>query len=93
MTEAAAEASELASVSGARTGDALAGGIACLGGFAQRCVKERRTGSARSRSVRSGVELSCTKADESGAPGSRGKGPAFHGATHGLASGAIATAE
>jgi hypothetical protein len=30
---AAAEASELASVSGARTGDALAGGIACLGGF------------------------------------------------------------
>jgi len=35
MTEAAAEASELASVSGARTGDALAGGTAWLAGFAQ----------------------------------------------------------
>jgi hypothetical protein len=37
MTEAAAEASESASVSGARTGDALAGGIACLAVF---CVAE-----------------------------------------------------
>ena len=33
MTEAAAEASESASVSGARTGDALAGVPACLAGF------------------------------------------------------------
>jgi len=33
MTEAAAEASELASVSEARTGDALAGVTACLAGF------------------------------------------------------------
>ena len=73
MTEAAAEASDSGSVSGARTGDALAGGIACLGGFVQRCVTERRTGSARSRSVRSGVELSCAKADESGAVGAEAR--------------------
>jgi hypothetical protein len=33
MTEAAAEASESESVSGARTGDALAGVPACLAGF------------------------------------------------------------
>ena len=33
MTEAAAEASESASVSEARTGDALAGVLACLGVF------------------------------------------------------------
>jgi hypothetical protein len=45
------------------------GAIACLGGFGQRCGTERRSGSARSRSVRSGVELSCAKADESGALG------------------------
>ena len=69
MTEAAAEASESASVSGARTGDALAGEIACLGGFVQRCGTERRSGSARSRSLRSGEELSCAKAGESGALG------------------------
>ena len=67
--QAAAEASELASVSEARTGDALAGVPACLGGFVQRCVTERRSGSARSRSLGSGVELSCAKADESGALG------------------------
>ena len=48
------------------------GVFACLGGFAQRCVTERRSGSARSRSVRSGVELSCAKADESGGPGRTG---------------------
>ena len=47
--------------------------LACLGGFAQRCVTERRTGSARSRSVRSGVELSCAKADESGALGAEAR--------------------
>ena len=63
----------VASVSGARTGDALAGGIACLGGFVQRCGMERRSGSARSRSVRSGVELSCAKADESGALGAEAR--------------------
>ena len=43
--------------------------LACLGGFGQRCGMERRSGSARSRSLRSGVELSCAKADESGALG------------------------
>ena len=46
---------------------------ACLAGFVQRCVTERRTGSARSRSVRSGVELSCAKADESGALGAEAR--------------------
>ena len=43
--------------------------IACLGGFVQRCRTERRSGSARSRSLRSGVELSCAKAGESGVLG------------------------
>jgi len=38
-----------------RTGDALAGVPACLGGFGQRCVTERRSGSARSRPLRRAV--------------------------------------
>ena len=47
--------------------------IACLVGFVQRCVKERRSESARSRSLGSGVELSCAKADESGALGAEAR--------------------
>jgi len=74
--------SDSGSVSGARTGDALPG-IACLA-FCAACVTSVGR-SSRSRSVRSGVELSCAKADESGA-GTEAEGPAFHGATHGLAS-------
>ena len=46
MTEAAAEASDSGSVSGARTGDAVAGVLACLGGFPKCSAMESEGGIA-----------------------------------------------